>query len=355
MSDTGTTAISHSGLRAVRPVEFGTTGFYPAFSGAANAVMSEAMGFDIQSFSENHSMVADCFGEMRDAARETTEILLACGPVNFVTRDPGVVAAAVLPIQVLSRGRAVCGVASGDSAVAAAGRAPQRHDALDRDVRMLRTYLHGGDVAVGERTSRLEWADDISYEPVPIQMVCSGPKAIALAGRVTDRICLGVGTNPQRVAWALRIVEEALHESDRDRDDVRIGLFAPLAVTDDRVTGRAAIRTRVAAWAHMSSGRGMDLSQQPEILRRVTSVLRDTYDYRYHRPGVPPDNPNSAPCDEEFGDWMGIGGPTSYITDRLAHLVEMGVDFFMTALPMPEREPFAAEVMPAVRALRATR
>ena len=28
---------------------------------------------------------------------------------------------------------------------------------------------------------------------------------------------------------------------------------------------------------------------------------------------------------------MGIGGPTSYITDRLGQLVEMGVDFFMTA------------------------
>ena len=355
MSDTDTTTITRSGPRPVRPVKFGTTGFYPAFSGAAMAVESEAMGFDIQSFPENHSMVADCFGEMRDAARETTKILLAAGPVNFVTRDPGVVAAAVLPLQVISRGRTVCGVASGDSAVAAAGRAPQKHDGLDRDVRMLRTYLHGGDVAVGERTSRLEWADDLSYEPVPIQMVCSGPKAIALAGRVTDRICLGIGTNPERVAWALRIIDEALHESGRDRDDIRIGLFAPLAVTDDRVTGRAAIRTRVAAWAHMSSGRGIDLSEQPEILRRVTSVLRDTYDYRYHRPGVPADNPNTEPCDEEFGDWMGIGGPTSYVSDRLGQLVDMGVDFFMTALPPQERETFAAEVMPAVRALRATR
>ena len=114
---------------------------------------------------------------------------------------------------------------------------------------------------------------------------------------------------------------------------MRIGLFAPLAVTADRVTGRTAMQTRFAAWAHMSSGRGMDLSQQPEILRRVTSVLRDTYDYRYHRPGVPAENPNSAACDEEFGDWMGMGGPAWFVTDRLAQLVEMGVDFFMTALP----------------------
>ena len=38
--------------------------------------------------------------------------------------------------------------------------------------------------------------------------------------------------------------------------------------------------------------------------------------------------------------------------ERLGQLVDMGVDFFMTALPMPERKVFAAEIMPAVRAAR---
>ena len=142
-------------------------------------------------------------------------------------------------------------------------------------------------------------------------------------------------------------------ENGRDRDDLRIGIFAPLAVTSDRATGRAAIRTRVAAWAHMASGPGTDLSQQPDILRRVTTVLRDTYDYRYHRPGAPAENPNNAVCDEEFGDWMGVGGPPSYIIDRLGQLVEMGIDFFITALPMAEQEAFAADVIPVVGALQA--
>ncbi|MFI5046162.1 MAG: LLM class flavin-dependent oxidoreductase [Acidimicrobiia bacterium] len=347
--------MSESVRAGIRPVEFGTTGFYPAFAGVTNAQRAEAMGFDIQGFSENHSRATDCFGEMRDAARGTERILLACGPVNFVTRNPGVVAAGILPIQILSSGRAVCGVASGDSALAAAGRSPQRINAMERDLRMLRTWLHGGEVDFGDHTSRLEWADDLSYEPVPIHMACSGPKSIALAARLADRICLGVGTNPERVRWALDIIDGALSESGRERDDVRIGLFAPLALTEDRATGRAKIRTRVSGWAHMSSGRGIDLSQQPEILRRVTSQLRDSYDYSFHRPGAPPENPNSAVCDEEFGDWMGIGGPPPYVIDRLGQLVEMGVDFFMTALPMPEREPFAADVMPAVRAIRAAR
>jgi alkanesulfonate monooxygenase SsuD/methylene tetrahydromethanopterin reductase-like flavin-dependent oxidoreductase (luciferase family) len=335
----------------MRPVEFGTTGFYPAFSGVERAKLSEEMGFDIQGFSENHSRATDCFGEMRDAARETTRIQLQCGPVNFVTRHPGVVAAGIIPIQLLSEGRAICGVASGDSAVAAAGKKRQRIADMERDLRYLRTFLDNGEVVYpGGQTSRLEWADDLAWEHVPTQMACSGPRSISMAAQLADRICLGIGTNQERMAWALQIIADGLEEAGRNRDDIRVGVFAPIAITPDRASGRAEIRTRVSAWAHMQSGG--DLSQQPEILRRVTSVLRDSYDYSFHRPGAPPENPNSAVCDEEFGDWMGIGGPLSFVIDRMGELVDMGVDFFMTALPMPEREPFAAQVMPALRKLR---
>lgn len=335
----------------MREVEFGTTGFYPAFDGVHRAKLAEEMGFDIQGFSENHSRATDCFGEMRDAARATSRIKLAAGPVNFVTRHPGVVAAGIIPIQILSEGRAICGVASGDSAAAAAGRKPQRIADMTRDVGYLRTLLDNEVVVYPDgRTSRLEWAEALSWKHVPVQMACSGPRAIALASRSADRICLGIGTNNERVTWALDIIDEGLAASGRSRDDVRIGLYAPLAVTKDRISGRATIRTRVSAFAHMQSGG--DLSQQPEILRKVTSVLRDSYDYSFHRPGAPAENPNSAVCDEEFGDWMGIGGPPAYVVQRLGELVDLGIDFFMTALPMPEREPFAAEVMPAVRALR---
>jgi 5,10-methylenetetrahydromethanopterin reductase len=222
---------------------------------------------------------------------------------------------------------------------------------MTRDVGYLRTFLDNGVVAYPDgRESRLEWADDLQWEHIPIQMACSGPRSIALAARTADRICLGIGTNNDRVQWALDIVDEGLAAAGRARDDVRVGLFAPIALTKDRLSGRATIRTRVSAFAHMQSGG--DLSQQPEILRRVTSVLRTSYDYRFHRPGAPAENPNSAVCDEEFGDWMGIGGPLSYVTDRMGELVDLGVDFFMTALPMDEREPFATDVMPALRALR---
>jgi 5,10-methylenetetrahydromethanopterin reductase len=336
----------------MRELEFGITGFYPAFTGAERARICEELGYDIHGFSENHSRAADCFGEMRDAARATSRIKLACGPVNFVTRNPGVVAAGIVPIQILSEGRAICNVASGDSAVAAANRHRQRIAEMERDIGYLRTWLENGVVDYGHYQARLEWADGLSWPKLPIQMACSGPRAIDLAARKADRICLGVGTNNERVAWALDIIAKGLAAAGRERDSIRVGLFAPIAITPDRATGRAAIRTKVSAWAHMQSGKGTDLSQQPEILRRVTTALRDNYDYSFHRPDAPAENPNSDLCDEEFGDWMGIGGPPSYIEDRLGELVELGVDFFFTAFPPDGRETFAAKVMPGLRKLR---
>ena len=43
------------------------------------------------------------------------------------------------------------------------------------------------------------------------------------------------------------------------------------------------------------------------MMRQVTAQLRDNYDYRFHRPGVPIDNPNTAMIDAEFADWFGVG------------------------------------------------
>lgn len=337
----------------VRSVEFGVTGFYPLFDGANRAALAEQMGFDIQGFSENHARAPDCFGEMRDAIHRTSRIRLACGPVNFLTRNPGVIAAAILPVHILSRGRTICNLASGDSAAAAAGLKPQKIADMERDIGLLRTYLTGGTVDFGEKTSRLEWADGLTYSPVPIQLSASGPRSIALAARTADRICLGVGANPDRLAWALDIIDENLAATGRTRDDVRIGIFAPLAIADDRAGALEVLRGRVSAWANMQSGKAVDLSQQPAILRKVTAHLRDNYDYRFHRPGVPADqNPNAAACDDEFADWMGIGGPPAFVAERMSRLVELGIDFFICSLPMPEREPFAAHVMPLLRRMR---
>jgi 5,10-methylenetetrahydromethanopterin reductase len=303
-------------------------------------------------FGENHTMSPDVFGEMRDAARATERIRLQCGPVNFVTRDPGVIASAIVPIQIMTEGRAICGIARGDSAVAVAGKKPSRQDAFERELIILRSYLHAESAQFSDRSSRLEWVGTLPFVPVPIEMVCSGPRSIALAAELADRIGLSVGYEPGRVRWALDIIADALERCGRSRESVRVGLFGPLAVGCDRSEAPAILRQRVAPWAHMSSFRGNDLSQQPEVMRSVTTVLRDGYDYQHHRHGAAHDNSNTSAISETFADWFGVGGPPSYVVDRLAELVGLGIDYFSIVLEGSEREIFAAQVMPTLRKLR---
>src|ERR1700759_4115546 len=102
-------------------IEFGHVDFVAPFRGAALAREDEDLGFDIRYFGENSCFASDAFAEMRAAAEATTRIKLATGTSNFVTRHSSVVATSIAAVQVLSGGRAICGVGKGDSAVGVLG------------------------------------------------------------------------------------------------------------------------------------------------------------------------------------------------------------------------------------------
>jgi alkanesulfonate monooxygenase SsuD/methylene tetrahydromethanopterin reductase-like flavin-dependent oxidoreductase (luciferase family) len=330
-------------------VEFSAIGFCPAFAGAEVGRRYEELGFDIKQFGENHNKSADLFAEIRAAAEATSRIRLLAGPVNFVTRDPGVIASAVAAAQIASGGRVICGIARGDSAVMLAGKRPQRHEDLTRDLDYLHTYLGRGSIPFGHEVSSLEWIGDLPYTTVPVELVCSGPRTIALAAAVADRIGLGVGGNPERIRWAMEIIGNSLVEHGRTFADVAVCAYLPLAIVADRELARLTLVPRTAGWAHMSSVRGNDLSAQPEIMRRVTAKLRAGYDYQFHHEAAPEENTNTVMVDPEFADWFGVGGPPSYVAERLIELAELGVGCFGAALPPDEMELFASEVMPHVR------
>jgi alkanesulfonate monooxygenase SsuD/methylene tetrahydromethanopterin reductase-like flavin-dependent oxidoreductase (luciferase family) len=150
------------------------------------------------------------------------------------------------------------------------------------------------------------------------------------------------------------VIEEGLAAAGRKRSDVKIGALVPLIVDDDRAAAAEKLRTGVAVIAHMASLPGIDLSTQPERLRRVTSKLRDAYSYDHHH--MEQVNPMRDLVDAEFAAWYGIGGPPSYVAERMAELVGLGLDyFFLGTIALPERERLAAKVMPEIRKLSAGR
>lgn len=341
--------------RAPRPaVEFGITQWAAPGGGGAAARRSEELGFDIHALGVNECMSADVFGELRLGAEATTSIRLMTALANFVTRHPVVVAAGIAGLDVMSGGRATCGVGKGDSAVSMVGRAPQRHADYLECVRMARAYLRGETVEIDGALSRLSWLPE-DWPPIELEMFASGPRSIAAAAAHADRITLAVGASEERISWALRIIDDTLRAVGRSRGDVRIGACIPYAVDDDPERADVLLRPMVLGWAHMSSFPGMDLSQQPELLRKVTTAARDGYSYDYHTNATAPQNPLLSGLDPAFVRWFGVAGPPATVAERLLALYDLGISHFMVATDGDQRDRFALEVAPLVRAAVARR
>jgi 5,10-methylenetetrahydromethanopterin reductase len=330
-------------------MEFGHVSWPLAFQGPALAKADEELGYDVHYFGENTCFHPDTFGEMRDAVRATSRIRIATGVTNTVTRHPSAIATALAPLQILSGGRVICGLGKGDSATAVIGRGPQKHTEFVEKAQMLSTYLQGGAQQMGEWESRLDWLGQFpDYAPVPLEIMCSGPKTLKAAAGVADRITLAIGAAPERLSWALRIIDEGLEAAGRRRADVKVGGFFQFAVSEDPARAAELLRVRVKSIVHMASFPGHDLSYQPQILRDATQTMRTAYDYRHH--DLKQDNPMGALISPELALWFGISGSVAQVVDRLGAIGEMGLDYVMNAdLPPDEWEAFTGRVMPQSR------
>jgi 5,10-methylenetetrahydromethanopterin reductase len=329
-------------------IQFGHVSFCPPLRGAALAAEDEAAGFDIRYFGDNSCLGSDPFGELRDAARATSTIRLGVGATNAVTRHPSVIANAIAGVHAASGGRAICGMARGDSALKVLGQPPQAFTPWVGATALLREYLHGGGLPVEDWVSGIRWLPDQPYGVVPIEVMCSGPRAIRAAAALADRVTITVGANPARVRWAMDILDEALAVAGRTRADVEVGTYMPVCIADDRKAAAETLRIRVKGPMHMAAVPGADLAGQPEAVRRATLRLGERYDVRHH--DVTPTNPLGALVEPEVAQWFGIGGSAEYVAERLLELVELGFDYFFFAdLPEAEREALTGEVFDAVR------
>jgi 5,10-methylenetetrahydromethanopterin reductase len=330
-------------------VEIGSQTFAPPLGGVALATEAEDLGYDFQFFGVNECQTTDVFTELRMAVEATTTLRLGCSVANFVTRHPSVVASAIAAIQLASGGRAICGVGKGDSAVGLVGRSPQRHDDFAADLAALATYLSGGSVRLGDADSQLRWLAGTSYTKVPLEVAGTGPKSLALAGAVADRVSLAVGADPARIRWATDIVYSAADAAGRKRSDIQIGAHVPVAIDASRDRARDELRPSVIGWAHMASFSSAARQAQEPILRRVTDEVHDKYDYRFHSLQESKNSPLRSVADDEFVDYYGIAGPPSYVCDRLLQLMDIGLRHFIFVMEGEQKARLANEVAPILR------
>jgi 5,10-methylenetetrahydromethanopterin reductase len=328
------------------------------------AVEIEAMGFDLLLCPDTQNLCGDVYGQLNLAAARTTRLRLGTGVTNPITRDVAVTACALASLQVESGGRAVCGIGRGDSSAAHVGRPNATTAQLRSCVEDLRTYIAGKPVQRSAVSSQLRWVAPMELPrppaPVPIDIACTGPKTIRMAADVADRISFAVGGAPERIAWALTILEERLAETGRDRRSLSVGAYVNLICDEDEQRALNLGRTIAGLIAHFTGMKGAPVEHLPPRLRTLAIQMQTGYDMAHH---AQEEGEHLIHVDDDFVDWFAICGPPAKCRERLSELVALGLDHVNVLGGSPVAHPhgerwaamvgqsrlFAETVMPSFR------
>lgn len=328
------------------PIQFATIGFATPGLAVPAALAAERDGFDILLLTDSQCLRGDVYTQLALCGNATSTLKLATGVTNPITRHPSVTAASIASIQAETGGRAILGIGRGDSSVLHVGRKPATMADYAEYCRQVQAYLRGEEVDQHGFPSRLRWLDGIDVGKVPLDMVGSGPKSLALAAAIADRVTLAVGADPERIEWGIEQVRRGAEAASRNPDDIPVGAYINVAIGNDKAKAMESIKGSIATFAHFSASPGADFDNQPEVMRRVTERLVTEYDTKHHTEGTAS---HTQYLDNSFVDWFAVVGSSEEVLDSLTPLVRLGLShmYFVGT----GREGLAKEVMPALRAI----
>lgn len=318
------------GFREVWTASVGLPGYT-----AKAARRAEADGWDGIGVVDSQNLAGDPYVELALAAHATSTIKLATAVTNPLTRHPATAATAAATVQAESGGRAVLGIGRGDSSLAHLGLAPAPVPVFRRYLERLQGYLRGEDVpfdteadgaaghvapidslglAHGPSASRLRWLRP-DLPKVPVDVAATGPKVIALAAELAERITFAVGADDARLKWAIDLARE--HNPSAD-----LGAYVPVLVHPDRATAREFIKGGVASFARFSVMHGNVVGPADPAATQALQRVHDAYDMDRH---FTHGSPQSQPLTDELVDAFGVAGPADYCIERLLALADLGL------------------------------
>jgi 5,10-methylenetetrahydromethanopterin reductase len=194
----------------------------------------------------------DPYATLALLGRETRRVRLGTLATNPLTRHRAVTANAILTVHELSGGRAVLGIATGDSAVRRIGARPARLADLEEAIGELRALLRGEEVAYAGGRFGLRFAQPAPGSPAapgappPIYVVATGLAAAELAGRVADGVVLNVGRHPAVLRAARERVEAGARAAGRSPAELAVVAFFFCAIAEDRATAQRRLTPSVS-------------------------------------------------------------------------------------------------------------
>ncbi len=314
-------------------------------------VLAERHGFEYGWTYDSHLLWQDSFPLLALAAAQTSRIKLGHCVTNPGTRDPTVVASSYATLHDISDGRMVMGIGRGDSARRTIGQQPVRVAEFERAIAMIRELMNGRKVEWNDLELELKWVRPELPE-IPMWVAGYGPKALAVAGRVSDGVIIQLA-DPVIIEWIMATARAAAEAAGRDPEALECIVCAPSHISDDLAHARDQVRWFPA----MVSNHVMDLIERygfdgdiPSELTEYVKVRRG-YDYADHsRVGAK----HGEFVTDEICDRFCVLGTPEQAVAKLRELERVGVGQFNVYLMTENQEATLAAygdaIIPELRA-----
>ncbi|ONH22878.1 LLM class flavin-dependent oxidoreductase [Pseudofrankia asymbiotica] len=320
----------------------------PVRETAGLAATAERQGFDSVWFPDSQLLWRDVWSTLTGAALATERVGVGVLVTNPITRHPSVTASAARTVEELAPGRTRVVLGAGDSAITHAALPQARTAQLADAVDVIRTLLRGdtvGDVP----TYRLH---DPGPRPVPVYIAASGPRNLALAGRLADGVVVGGAAIERDLALA----QAGAKEAGRDPADLDVVVTKLTVVSDDpraaSVLKPLCLRIAQIGGAPMFAAAGFPIDAPPHDLSHGDLGHPEDWDAAVEVA--------SQWVSDEAAQWYArtrcLFGTPQEIAAQLLDLARAGVTEVSLAHPGAFQQPVdlistvGAEVLPLLRA-----
>lgn len=208
-------------------------------------VEAEQLSYAGAWIADSQNLFRDVYAALAVAAMRTHTIRLGTGVTNPVTRHPAVIASAISSVDELSAGRVTLGIGTGETAVQSLGKKRARLAQLEQTAITVRALLQRETTTFEDAAISMPWP----RRAVPIHIASTGPRSLALAGRVADGVYLKIGAHPELVRWAIGACYTSAVEAGRDMSSFEVHTLLPCAVSDDGTSAREQVKGFAAAIA----------------------------------------------------------------------------------------------------------
>jgi 5,10-methylenetetrahydromethanopterin reductase len=283
------------------------------------ARLAEELGYACVHLGDSQMIWREAYVVLGAMALATRRIGLATGVTNPVTRDPAVVAAAMVTLHELAGARVQLGIGTGDSAVQTIGRKPARLQELEQAVGAIRRLIAGEMVAHPATGAEAR----IVYAPpglrIPVIIAVSSPRIHRLAGKIADGAIVLVGIDPVFLAASRAELAAGAAAAGRDlaAEGFRVACWTPCSIQDDGRAARAAVKAHVARVLK----RDLPFPLAPEE-QEVVARIRAEYEYYQH---MVPGTRHGELVPDALAEKFAVAGTAAEVRVQLERLAASGL------------------------------